>query len=106
MPARPPCKRSGRFHAAVTVMGATTAADSSTAGDDSDAWLRTQRASLTPDSGFTLVGMDRLADIRGELYRIEHFGAYQDALNAKKSRDNPEEYFVLYRDAQGNFCHR
>ena len=73
---------------------------------DADSRLEAQRKRLTPDSGFSLVGIDRLVDIRGELYEIERFAAYQDALDAKKSRDRPEEYFVLYRDAEGNCCHR
>lgn len=71
-----------------------------------DAGLETRRRQLTPDSGFSLVGMDFLTDARGELYEIRHYDAYQDALNAKKSRDSPEEYFILYKDAEGNFCHR
>lgn len=75
--------------------------------DGSDqARLQRQREKLTPDSGFCLVGVDRLADVRGEMYEIEHYDRYQDALDAKNSRDNPEEYYILYRDAEGNCCHR
>ena len=68
--------------------------------------LQRQREKLTPDSGFCLVGIDRLADVRGELYEIERYDRYQDALDAKNSRDSPEEYYILYRDAEGNCCHR
>lgn len=75
--------------------------------DGSDpARLRGQREKLTPDSGFCLVGIDRLADVRGELYEIERYDRYQDALDAKNSRDSPDEYYILYRDAEGNCCHR
>lgn len=68
--------------------------------------LQRQREKLTPDSGFCLAGIDRLADVRGELYEIERYGRYQDALDARNSRDSPEEYYILYRDAEGNCCHR
>ena len=37
---------------------------------------------------------------------IEHFQMYQDALNAKKDRKNQEEYFVLYKDQNNEFCSR
>lgn len=69
-------------------------------------WLKAQRVNLTPSSGFSLVGVDRFADARGELYTIKAFNAYQDALEAKKSKKNPEEYYILYKDAEGNFCYR
>ena len=75
-------------------------------GDGGEERLEAQRRSLVPDSGFLLVGVDRLDDIRGELYAIELFDAYRDALDAKKSRDDPGEYFILYRDAEGRCCHR
>ncbi len=61
---------------------------------------------LTPENGFSLVGMDFLTNSKGELYEIKHYNAYQDALSAKKSRKNPEEYLILYKDAQGGFCYR
>ena len=37
---------------------------------------------------------------------IEHFQMYQDALNAKKDRKNQEEYFILYKDQNNEFCCR
>ena len=58
---------------------------------------------LTPKTGFNLVGIDYFEDTGNQLYIIEHFDMYQDALNAKKDRKNQEEYFVLYRD-QNNEC--
>lgn len=79
---------------------------SSSTNDHNDSNLAIQRKELTPDSGFSLVGIDFLVDAKGELYEIQHYDAYQDALNAKKSRDRPEEYLILYRDAEGNYCHR
>lgn len=37
---------------------------------------------------------------------IEHFEMYQDALEAKKIRNNPNEYLILYRNADGECCYR
>ena len=62
-----------------------------------------EKIELTPDTGFNLVGIDYFEDSENQLYLIEHFQMYQDALNAKKDRKNQEEYFVLYRD-QNNEC--
>ncbi|HEY8109629.1 MAG TPA: hypothetical protein VIG05_02035 [Candidatus Nitrosotenuis sp.] len=55
-----------------------------------------EKAKLTPESGFNLVGIDPFGSRGNQLYVIEHFERYQDALNAKKSRKNPEEYLILY----------
>ena len=65
-----------------------------------------QRKKLTPVEGFSLVGIDFLTSSKGELYEIERHTTYQDALRAKKSRNRPEEYLILYKDAQGEFCYR
>ena len=62
-----------------------------------------EKIKLTPKTGFNLVGIDYFEDTGNQLYIIEHFDMYQDALNAKKDRKNQEEYFVLYRD-QNNEC--
>ena len=62
-----------------------------------------EKIKLTPETGFNLVGIDNFEDTGNQLYIIEHFDMYQDALNAKKDRKNQEEYFVLYRD-QNNEC--
>ena len=51
---------------------------------------------LTPESGFNLVGIDPFESVGKKLYLIEHYDRYQDALNAKKSRDSPDEYMILY----------
>lgn len=55
-----------------------------------------ERKSLTPDSGFNLVGIDPFATLGNRLYLIEHFEKYQDALEAKKSRKSQDEYLILY----------
>lgn len=69
-------------------------------------WLDGERASLTPELGFALVGIDYLSDPRGQLYMIECFEMYQDALKAKKARENPGEYLILYKGADGECCYR
>lgn len=58
---------------------------------------------LTPERGFDLVGIDYFSDSENQLYLVEHFEMYQDALNAKKDRKNSEEYFVLYKGANNEF---
>lgn len=65
-----------------------------------------QRVKLTPKEGFDLVGIDFFSEYENRLYKIEHFDMYNDALTAKKSRKNPDEYLVLYRDASGECCYR
>ena len=59
-----------------------------------------EKARFTPESGFNLVGIDPFGSHGNRLYLIEHFERYQDALNAKKSRKNPDEYMILYPGAQ------
>jgi hypothetical protein len=58
-----------------------------------------EKTRLTPESGFNLVGIDPFGPHGSQLYLIEHFERYQDALNAKKSRKNPDEYLILYPGA-------
>ncbi len=62
-----------------------------------------EKIKLTPETGFDLVGLDYFADSESQLYLVEHFEMYQDALNAKKERKNQDEYFILYRGAGGEF---
>ena len=64
------------------------------------------KINLTPEIGFDLVGIDYFADSENQLYLVEHFEIYQDALNAKKERKNTDEYFILYKGAGGEFCCR
>ncbi len=68
--------------------------------------FKKQKEKLTPESGFNLVGIDYFGDLEGQLYLIEHFDMYQDALDAKKNRKNPEEYFILYKGAGGEYLSR
>jgi len=54
---------------------------------------------LTPESGFDLCGIDYFESLGRRLYFIAHYDRYQDALDAKKERDRPDEYLILYRGA-------
>jgi hypothetical protein len=65
-----------------------------------------EKVKLTPETGFNLVGIDYFEDTGNQLYLIEHFEMYQDALNAKKDRKNQEEYFVLYKGQNDEFICR
>ncbi|MGV7226280.1 MAG: hypothetical protein ACQ9CV_05115 [Nitrosopumilus sp.] len=62
-----------------------------------------EKIKLTPEKGFDLIGIDYFAEPGNQLYFIEHFEMYQDALNAKKDRKNQEEYFVLYKGTGNEF---
>ena len=44
-----------------------------------------EKRKLTPETGFNLVGIDYFGDTENQLYLIEHFEMYQNALNAKNS---------------------
>ena len=65
-----------------------------------------EKIKLTPKTGFNLVGIDYFEDTGNQLYLVEHFEMYQDALNAKKDRKNQEEYFVLYKGQNDEFVCR
>ncbi len=65
-----------------------------------------EKINLTPETGFDLVGIDYFAELGNQLYLIKHFEMYQDALNAKKERKNPDEYFVLYKGGNGELFSR
>lgn len=58
-----------------------------------------EKIALTPESGFNLVGIDPFEGLGKKLYLVEHFERYQDALKAKTSRKNPDEYLILYHGA-------
>ena len=45
-----------------------------------------EKEKLTPQTGFALVGIDFFAEPGNQLYLVEHFEMYQDALTAKKDR--------------------
>jgi len=65
-----------------------------------------EKINLTPEVGFDLVGIDYFADSGNQLYLVEHFETYQNALNTKKEKKNPNEYFILYKGAGGEFLCR
>lgn len=58
-----------------------------------------EKKKLTPESGFDLCGIDYFETFGKRLYFIAHYERYQDALKAKKDRDRPEEYLILYQGA-------
>lgn len=58
-----------------------------------------EKAALTPESGFNLVGIDPFGQYGNRLYIIEHFEFYQDALKSKNQRKDPSEYRILYPGA-------
>ena len=62
-----------------------------------------EKRKLTPNTGFGLVGIDYFAESGNQLYLVEHFEMYQDALDAKKDRKNQEEYFILYKGTGDEF---
>ena len=62
-----------------------------------------EKINMTPEVGFDLVGIDYFADSGNQLYLVKHFEIYQDALNAKKERENQDEYFILYKGVGGEF---
>ena len=55
-----------------------------------------EKVLLTPNSGFNLCGIDYFEPLGKRLYLIQHYEKYQDALDAKKERDNPDEYLIIY----------
>ena len=62
-----------------------------------------EKINLTPEIGFNLVGTDYFVEPGNQLYLVEHFEMYQDALNAKKDKKNPNEYFILYKGTGREF---
>lgn len=65
-----------------------------------------EKENLTPESGFNLVGIDFFQPKGRRLYLVEHFELYQDALQAKKSRKNSSDYFILYKGPSNEFLCR
>ena len=65
-----------------------------------------QKIQLTPEVGFNLIGIDYFADSDNQLYLVEHFEMYQDALNAKKDRKNSDDYLILYKGVGGEYLCR
>ncbi len=71
--------------------------------NDNDDAFEEEKIRLTPEKGFDLIGIDYFAEPGNQLYLIEHFEMYQDALNAKKDRKNQDEFFVLYKGTNDEF---
>ncbi len=65
-----------------------------------------EKKELTPEMGFNLVGIDFFEVPGNQLYLIEHFKIYQDALQAKKDRKHGDDYFILYKDSRNENCCR
>lgn len=65
-----------------------------------------EKIKLTPENGFNLVAVDYFADSDNQLYLVEYFEMYQDALNAKKERKNSDDYFILYKGTGGEYLYR
>ena len=65
-----------------------------------------EKIRLTPEAGFDLVGIDYFSGPGNQLYLIKHFEMYQDALQAKKNKKNPNEYFILYKGTGGELFSR
>ena len=65
-----------------------------------------EKIKMTPETGFNLVGIDYFENPGNQLYIVEHFDMYQDALTAKKYRKIQDEYFILYKDQNNEFCAR
>ena len=63
--------------------------------------IEEQKNGLTPENGFNLVGIDYFENPDGQLYMVEHFEMYQDALKAKNERKNPDEFLILYKGTGG-----
>ena len=68
--------------------------------------FKKEKVKLTPEVGFDLVGTDYFAEPGNQLYLVEHFEMYQDALNTKKNKKNPDEYFILYKGTGEEFLCR
>ncbi len=71
-----------------------------------DELFEKEKKEFTPENGFNLIGIDYFENSDGQLYLIEHFDLYQEALEAKKNRKNPEEYYILYKGSNGEYLCR
>ena len=61
----------------------------------SDNLFEKEKKDFTPERGFNLVGIDYFGDPDGQLYLIEHFDLYQDALGAKKKSKKSSRVFYF-----------
>ena len=65
-----------------------------------------EKIKLTPESGFNLVGIDYFGSKGNQLYLVEHFDMYKDALDAKKERKQSDDFLILYKGAGGEYLSR
>ncbi len=68
--------------------------------------LESERRRLTPETGFALISTDYFAETGAEMYIVDTFDMYQDALYAKKNKKNPDEYYIVYKDSDGKYLYR
>ena len=68
--------------------------------------LENEKRRLTPDTGFALISTDYFAETGTQMYVVNTFEMYQDALHAKKERKNPDEYYIVYRGTGGEYLCR
>lgn len=54
-----------------------------------------QKNKLTPETGFNLVGIDYFAEKENQVYLIEYFEMYQDALNDQKKEEKSGRIFYF-----------
>ena len=65
-----------------------------------------EKIKLTPNEGFNLVGIDFFEAPGNRLYLIKHFDIYQEALKAQQDRHPKEDFFILYKGANGEYLSR
>ena len=68
--------------------------------------LESEKCRLTPDTGFALISTDYFAETGVQMYVVDTFEMYQDALHAKKERKNPDEYYIVYKSSSGEYLCR
>ena len=68
--------------------------------------LEREKIELTPEEGFNLVSIDYFSSDVQQLYLVEHFDMYQDALKSKKNKKNQNDYFILYKGPTGDYLSR
>lgn len=68
--------------------------------------LLQEKKRLTPNDGFSLVAIDYFTSGGTQLYLVQHFDMYKDALDVKKSKKRQDEYFILYKGQGGEYLCR
>ena len=70
--------------------------------EDINTWTPQQKYDIV----FSMETLYYFENPGNQLYIVEHFDMYQDALTAKKDRKIQDEYFILYKDQNNEFCAR